>query len=471
MCGSCLQLFRLASIAFCLILAACGSGGGGGDDPFGDGLGISGQIAGTVSIGPSGGGEAPKVTLDDVGRALAVWFGSNNDMVSSRDLGGGWETPAPINAAQDVRDRSLRANSGGSAVLGWSGTQNDIKRIIRYSPLGGWDGAATDLPASNFYPRLSDDADLSILTNDTVVVSRQTVASMPSGGKISSFRIFKHEVPGGWTTVLETEPHRTGDAYLAANPSGSAILFSVVGDTQPDGNWKYLLRLYTLDLVSGGSLAPFSFADGVYTPCQAPSFTIRAVNSATPRKALAIMERNSPDPGCSLYLIRANTFNLTAEHRRMNPPGTYVYMLPQMAMNGSGDALAVWSESDGSSSRVMWSQSLQGDPWSDPEPLPVDPSLGQLSTYIALAMNANGQAVAAINALRNGQQYLLTGRFSFNTGWTGWRAVSAISATLPAVAINSSGDGLVVYGATPCDRLPTGGYTNCRSAEMYALRF
>jgi hypothetical protein len=72
----------------------------------------------------------------------------------------------------------------------------------------------------------------------------------------------------------------------------------------------------------------------------------------------------------------------------------------------------------------------------------------------------------------NNRQYIVTGRFSFSTGWTNWRkAVNIVTATPPAVAIDPAGNGLLVYGGTPCDRDPNGAFGNCRPEEMFAFRF
>jgi hypothetical protein len=245
-------------------------------------------------------------------------------------------------------------------------------------------------------------------------------------------------------------------------------------ETLVAGIWKFGLRLQSVDLNSGGALGTLSFATGAYTSCYTQT-PIKAVNSPTRWKVLSVMHLENGGTGCSLDLFRIDITFISTFSQRMNPSGNPLVGPPILAMSDAGDAIAIWAELPFDSGRVMWSQSLQGGSWSVPEPLITDPALGQawVSAYdISFAMNPGGEGVVALKTLKNNTQYVVVGRFSFATGWTNWQAVAAINgASAPAVAIDSLGNGLLVYGGTPCDRTSTGSFTNCRPDEMFAFRF
>jgi hypothetical protein len=252
------------------------------------------------------------------------------------------------------------------------------------------------------------------------------------------------------------------------------------GDPQPGGAVSYTLHLQFLNVLTGASsLGSFAFSAGVYTPCTNGAAVLTAANSPTNFKALALLHGGSSR--CNLDIIRVDFsgIDLSTAAQRLNTSDSEVARRPFVAMNQRGDAMVTWLEHPAGRPRRLWSQSLGGGPFTVPQPALADTAtLGEITGAAAsFAANAAGQAVSTELTIKDQRGYLATGRFSFEAGWK-WQFAANNMGSLPiqsAVAINGAGDGLLVYSATPCERVPAPGpgvqLRNCRPPERYALKF
>lgn len=475
------------TVLFFVALSGCGQGGSGGtasDDPWGDGLGTTGRVSGTVRIAANGTIGHPSVTLDDSGRALAVW--SNGDKVfapgdalvwSRSDAAGQWEAPRVLEQTRSfVGGGVLRTNPDGNSVLGWVTVG---AHLLRYSPDGGWSASKLDMPSLrplSMYP----DADLTLLSEGTIVFSAGNTAT------ITRDLVMRGPSDDDWVSLLEIAEQSVW-SYLAATPDGRTGLFWIE-TRDAGGSDEYALKLNYLDVFDPPPLSPWIalIEDGQYVPCFEYTRPLLAVTAGPHRSVVAVSHNPTrPDPGwsgCDLDLISVDLVSPNITRRRMNSPGFIVPHTPILRMNEQGDAIAIWSERSvrgDNTRRVLWAQSIQGGSWSEAKPVIADSAaLGEIypsTGDLGFAMNRSGRAVAAVKALQNARSYINVARFSFNEGWTNWRKAAAMrDMSFANVAINVQGEGVLVYGATPCERLPTttgGGVGNCGPPEMYALRF
>ena len=118
---------------------------------------------------------------------------------------------------------------------------------------------------------------------------------------------------------------------------------------------------------------------------------------------------------------------------------------PKIAVDGRGNYIAVWSESNSSSLRGIWqSTSADGVIWPAPE---------QLTTTVAqaaaVAVNADGVTVVAWSEIAsNLRQVAARVRSTPSSAWSAiqiMRAGDDANDRLPAVAVSSAGDSFVVW--------------------------
>jgi hypothetical protein len=488
-----------------LFLAACGGGGeggGGGSPPnpsspptFDDRLGLNGQASGTatMAVNTPTAGHLPAALLDDQHRALTVWFGHPVDnrrlLWQRRDANGPWSALSELDAAFTF---TLRGRPDGEAVLGR--TTSGGAGVLRFSPATGW-SAAIDVPEP--HQPMSKHSDLRLMSNGDIVLSRTGAASTPSGLKTHSFRVLRHRPSAGWETLLETpatdNPNPAQHSYLATSEDGSAVFFWIHTEPVPGGFPVHTLNLQSIDLSSGVALGALPFAQGVYTPCLFAASALVAANSSR-FKVLAVPNAATLDGGsCNLDLVRVDFNGITIRRDRINTPGTLTLGTPFLAMSRQGDAIAMWIEIPigGTGERLLWSQSLAGGGWSEPQPvLTENAGLGEITDgssasstdsmvgfdkNVVFAANADGQVAGVLWTRRNGRNYLITGKFGFATGWV-WQPAANVLDDEPAagVAVDSAGTGMLVYSATPCQRAGNVvGFdlATCRPAEAFALEF
>jgi hypothetical protein len=503
-----------------ITIAACGGGGGGGGasatasggggsappfvDP--DGLGLSGQVAGTMVTAMTSdmASYLPAVTLDDLGRGLVVWFDTRIAVDHPRptlwqrsDAARQWSPLEEL--GPPVPSFTLRGNAAGDAVLGVGvsssftlPTSSPVPSVRRHTHAAGWT-APFDVPDSTQLD-FDKSSDLALLDDGSIVLSRVGPATSNSGAKTDSFRILRHREPVGWETFLETPASFSEDrfqqrSYLAANANGTAMFYWMHTETPQGFNEPvHTLNLQFVDLKQSVALGVLPFLAGQYRPCH-PISPVTAADS--PRfKVLALVHRGQPSPDtlCDLDLIRVDFGGpISIRTDRLNPTGTIMAGQPSVVMSRQGDAIVIWQQLEPTAGRpgffsttLVWSQSLQGGPWSAPQPvLPPTAGVGEIIDFqknFTFVANDNGQVVGVLQTVRNGRQYLVTGRFSVATGWTWQLAANMISmgASGAGVAINSAGEALLVYFARPCQRSSSSFQfepTTCRPTETYALRF
>lgn len=496
-----MRKFRLSlMLCFLAVLASCGGDGGGSTSPgtvtpvtYADGLGVSGVAVGTTVVGqddnPWYAASHPSVVLADDGKALSVWvthgasYLENVFTWNQSNASGVWATAQPLSLGAGIPGYgdgiTLRANSAGNAVLGWiehvGQSQTWANRAARYFNGSGWDAAKFDISDGSSGSDYSYPAtwDLAMLDDDSYV------------SRID-----------GRNSLLLRQP-RTGTVeYLFDKPGGY-----VAHAFRPDGN---LVQYWSELGASGGVVvkARFAAVDGVafasFPVTSVPAmciwggssgsyfYPLVAATSPSFHNALAIVAGESDCTKHDLELVRIDTSGgISIEATRVNSPNTIITMAPVIVMDKDGNALAVWKEAPYNDSlapaHVMWSASLAGGAWSTAAPVITNLSaIGRVKQYgqIALAMNANGEAIAAI-VTEDADTTLVNpsvsvGKFKFTSGWADWsRVANKTNISTPAVAINASGSAIVMYSALDVDRVngkAAQGWSGGTVTKVFALR-
>jgi hypothetical protein len=150
------------------------------------------------------------------------------------------------------------------------------------------------------------------------------------------------------------------------------------------------------------------------------------------------------------------------ETEPVNPFGTLPFDL-QVAVDDSGDAVAVWRQSDGTHNRIKASSRQVGGAWTTPEYLSL---AGYNASTPDVAVNAKGDAVAAWRRYDGSAYRLDVSRRLSNLDWDGFDTVSAfnVQAKAPDVEVAGDGTAYVAYGldtagtdSTKLTKLPLAG--------------
>jgi hypothetical protein len=249
-----------------------------------------------------------------------------------------------------------------------------------------------------------------------------------------------------------------------------------------------------LGSVYSGAFAPFTI--GTYSKlCETAGSAfskyfnpLTVATSPTFYSVFAVVAEDAANPpnqnACTLHdleLVRLDTrLGIHVGSTRANSTGTFIPVAPVVVMDKNGNALAVWKEVSGTATSVqaqlMWSASLQGGPWSPTQPVISNQSeIGAVrwTGEISLAMNDSGQAIAAVTSSDDANlrlDKLSYGRFSFVTGWTTWHLIAnKPDIGDPEVAINQSGNAIIVYSALDVDRTLTTPWPSNPAINIYTF--
>jgi len=518
----------LTSSALVCLLAACGGGGSGNTatvDPANqaDGLGDDGHTPGTVDLGSAlqpnalgGGIYRVASALSDDGRATVAWRKSPDSAGaaavawSQSTTNSAWSASANIAGTQNIHPAYgliLRSNPSGNLVLGWveqtetataqgpvSSSRRQAKRFITGQ---GWESNKFDLSGGSPGTFGFTSAwDLSLLADNTITTTAQL-----SGSTLGSTRSGILKVaPSSAQSTLETSTDQQllgliNSTNFTPKSTGYGIHYHAENSANSPGRYDVLAQLVD---VTQGALSAFRI--GTYSAlCSTPAYDEPIVAAITPQAdgvvALLTPDVSQGQSTCSqhdLQLVRSYlASSIRIENHRANSAGTYLPVAPVVVTDQNGNALAVWKEVDGINNfddgpsrtvRLMWSQSLNGQPWTAAQPLISNLStLGSIPAlgHIALAMNPAGKAVAAV-VLRDTSgsqlnQSVVVGSFDFTNGWGAWKRVAnKQSLTEPQVAINASGQALVGYVGIPAKRVNGKAPTSISGPydeRAYALRF
>lgn len=511
-----------------IVLAGCGGGGGGGGSGSpsvanqADGLGDAGHATGTLDIGQTeptvasnsssfSGPEAIAVALSEQSRALVVWRMSDlapngRTLLWSQETGnGGWSSPQPVPQATNAYrgfGLTLRMNGAGHAALAWRDNPTDAAhpnlfraKATRFIEGRGWDAAPHFVQSPGGYSKFThaDSWDLVMLDDNSITTS--LILTDPATSYVGS-GVLRTDVSSvqsvAFASPNQPSTFQTLYSAYAPRPNGYGLFYFLHGSATVPGQIDLKAQIAS---VYSGPFGPFDIATNVFV-CDIQPLghdPMVAATTAVIEGVLAVVSSGDGAGNCTrhqLLLYRVYTLtSISIDVTRLNAPDTSIAGPPLVVVDQAGNALAIWKESTGDSGRddathtvrAMWSQSLYGQPWSDPRPLIANTAaLGTVPYYgqVSVAMNRAGRAVAAL-MLKNvsGQvenNAIFTSRFTFDAGWGPWQKVAnKVAMSDPRVAINEAGEGILAYTAMNLPRVGGKVPQSFQGGEqhVYVLRF
>jgi hypothetical protein len=118
---------------------------------------------------------------------------------------------------------------------------------------------------------------------------------------------------------------------------------------------------------------------------------------------------------------------------------------PQIALDASGNALAVWSQSDGTRYNIWANRHAPGVGWGAATPIETDNGNAQ---YPQIALDTSGNALAVWQQYDGTRYNIWASRYVVGTGWgiaTLIETDNAGNATTPQIALDASGNALAVW--------------------------
>jgi hypothetical protein len=246
----------------------------------------------------------------------------------------------------------------------------------------------------------------------------------------------------GESTIKDISANDGSDPQIAIDNTGDAI---AVWDLYDGSNYIYTVQYsyYTKNNNSWSSATTLSNPSG--TPCT-PQLAMDATGNA-----IAVWRRY--DVSTSSYAIQYSYYTkgsgsvsgswLPAEDI---PLSLGISLNPQVAMDDAGNAIAVWPQNDVIQASYYTKSSINSG-WSSLEPLSGG-NVNAIATVPQVAMDAVGNAIA-IWSQYDGQNYTYTIKYSYYTSGGTWSSaedlsVSSGDSSAPQLAINSLGNATTV---------------------------
>ncbi len=336
------------------------------------------------------------------------------------------------NHLTDSSNQQVAIDASGNALAVWQQFDGVINHIWanRYTPSTGWGTGVlleTDSVNDAGLPKVAFDPSGNALavwtqsdgTHQNIWANRFTAATST------------------WGTAVLIETDNAGDAYdpmVAFDGSGNALAVWY----QNDGLHDHIRSNRYTAGTGWGAAAPIEANPGDYA--QHPRIAISASGNA-----LVVWHQNDG----TFYNIWSNRYTMgtgwgTAVLIETGNAGHAIN--PQVAIDGTGNALAVWQQSDGAHTNIVANRYTPGAGWGTATLIVTNNLVGAANPQVALDGSGNGMAVWEQYA--GTMANIMANRYSVGTGW-GTPALLETTDTGDAlhaeIAFDATGNALAVW--------------------------
>lgn len=370
-----------------------------------------------------------KLAMDGSGNAVAVWSKPVDNywrLFASRHDGTGWGSIQPIeNGTESAYFHTIAMDPGGNAMVLWQ-QDNGIHQVIyanRYANGTGWGTSTSLTSASEYanYPRVAMDPN-----GDAVAVWQQ------SDGTRNNIVTMRYSNGAGWGAAqpAESDPGDTSQPVVAMDASGYAIAVW----QQADSIGRYAIRANVFTL---GWRASQAIENHVSGSSDLPQLAMDGNGNA-----MAVWQQ--PNGGFTgIFASRYVKGSGWGAAQRLDTVANHASD-PQLAMDANGNAMAVWYQYDGTTYNIHASRYLNGNGWEASQ-------LIETTTDSAIspqvAMDSSGNAIAVWYQLDSTYTRIFANRYIAGSGWQGAVQFGNYvgNASSPKVAMNGSGTAVVVW--------------------------
>ena len=345
------------------------------------GTGVAWGTASLLELDNAGSATVPQVAVDLVGNAVAVWTqsdGIRDNIWASRYLvGSGWGAPVLL----ETDNGSNNTTFAPQVAINEGG---DAVAVWQQ-----YDGLRSNIWANRYVVGSGWTGPVVLETDPGTAFAPQVVVDAlsnavviwhQSDGTRTNIVSNRYIAGSGWSGAAVIETDNAGSAkspQLASNPGGNTVAVWAQSDGTRDNIWA----------------ARYYYATGWAAP----------------------------------VLIETDNAGGAAE--------------PQIAVDGSGNGVAVWHQSDGARQNVMANIYSSATGWSTPTPLETDAINGAITAQVG--MDESGNAVAVWMQ----SQSIWANRHVLGVGWGTAVLIETDggAATIPEVAVDALGNAVAVW--------------------------
>jgi hypothetical protein len=380
----------------------------------------------------------PDVVMDDSGNAIVVWGqvdGTGVDSIYANRYvaGSGWGTPDVIESGSGIaQSPHIAMDSSGSAIAVWrqeDGTGVDSIYANRYVAGSGWGTAGLIESGSG----TAEGSSIAMDSGGNAIA----VWEQDDGTGINSIYANRYAAGSGWgaATAIESDDLNAGGPIIAVNGSGNAVAVweEYAGENDETRN-NYSIHANGYAAGSGWGAAAnigIGTVTGEVNNCQV------AIDESG--NAIAVWSQSDG----TVFNIYSNTYDPgtgwgTAETLENEAGNAYA---PEIAIDGMGNAIAVWQQSDGTRYNIWAKQYFYGAWETGKTNIQSNP---RDSYGPQIAVNVSGEAVVVWITIPS--MILWSSRFTSGS----WEASQEIDSGetfngRQQVAINNNGDAVAVW--------------------------
>ena len=401
----------------------------------------------------------PDIAVDTNGRAIVVWAEQISGFYRIVARGPLDNTAVIISSpALNASAPKISIDGSGNAIAVWvQGNSSNTNSSIwgaRYSTVTGWDAplqiSGSISNTNNFanVPQISMDS-----TGNAVAVWHAVNSSINT----NHFDVYSSRYTAGsdsWSTpaVISSGTNTASNSHIALNTSGNGMAVWTEGQddgTTSNGPMDVWTRRYSSANGWDGTIAKVNSIAG----------NVAGIYGQT---ALAVNINGNAVVAWVQGGIRAISFSpqngwgtdtLIANH----PTISGNCYSPDVAMDASGNAIAVWQQQDNISSSFTFANRFSGGTWSTALKISDDTSPFVADTHVR--MGAAGNAIAVWyqpDTILNSSDFYSTVRSNRYTIGNGWGSATLVSTLLgidgissypvPRIGMNSNGASFTVWG-------------------------
>jgi hypothetical protein len=375
----------------------------------------------------------PQVAVDPAGNAVAVWtsFNGTNSTIesASHPAGGTWSDPTKL-SGENARGPQVAVDPAGNAVAVWT-SFNGTNSIIESAshPLGGtWSEPTilSPLDRNAFQPQVAVDP-----AGNAVAVWDSSPPNDNQGVIESSSR----PSAGSWSDPTKLSDPPAVEPQVAVDPAGNAVaVWTRFNGTD--------LLLESADLAVGRS---WSDPIGIPTANQSAIQPQVAVDPAG--NAVAVWNSIN-GPNLIVESASRPEGGSWSDPTKLSAPGERVgqeqLLQPQVAVDSSGNAVAVWGRFNGTNVITESATLPLGVGWSQPAKLS---ALGNDAYNPQVAVDSPGNAVAIWSHFNGANFIIESASRPPNGDWSQPKELSAAgeAAGQPQVAVDSAGNAVAIW--------------------------
>jgi len=340
-----------------------------------------------------------------------------------------WGTPVAIETDTDrTYETRVAVDDSGTTVVVWDreNAANERFTMANYHTAAtGWVGAEqiSDASGTNTaYPKIAAGGNTTIAIwkqgTDKIVVNRFDSSTLPPAW-------------GAQETISTTSGgFSVKNPEIAVNGSGNAVAVWIETNPGPPSMQSVVTCIYDASTGTWGTPA------GIYSYGGAISSVAPKVAMDDSGNVIVVWESDH-----DIYAKRYDPITLTwyGEIHLENAAG-FAY-LPEIAMNGTGDAIAVWFQYDGTVDNVIANRFVPGSGWQGAVPIE---SYDVTASSPQIAINASGTAMVVWSDWNDD---IWANIYTPGSGWGAEEKIHQVAGYYvdPRVAMNDNEDGVVVW--------------------------